>query len=349
MKNDKAHLIFPYLNLLRFIAAIVVVFHHFSIQVVPFNEGVLNQWIGNGNFMVNLFFVLSGFVLFHRYQNSDFCTFREYIVFYKKRAKRLLPLYYLGLILSLVYYIYVVGQVDVLRVVVAFVGVQSFDIWSYPVINVPSWSLSVEFFLYLMFPFVFIFLVEKSKQFILVFSAAIWLITEVVFHFSQATYTDLNLDFIPFFSLPSFVIGMACYQLLDPLKNLTKYTKLCLVLIITGVTIIVLFQPYFYKNYSGLLAPLFGLLILSLAAIDTALVKGNWMDRLGELSYPIYILHWPIYFIYGLGLEYYGVPSRHTLEVFISYVLLVLVISALANFLQKKIKKKATRNLPLTN
>ncbi len=347
LKKDSKVVIFPYLNLLRFVAAMVVVFHHFAIQVPPFNDGVLNQWIGNGNFMVNLFFVLSGFVLYHRYQDADFCSISEYIVFYKKRARRLLPLYYIGLIMSLCYIIYVVGQVDVFRVILAFAGLQSFDIWSYPVINVPSWSLSVEFIFYLIFPLVFIFIVDRSRQFTLIFAVVFWVITEGLFYVLQSTYTDLYLHLNPFFSLPSFVLGMVFYRYLPLFKKTSKNMKVVRALIVLVITVVVLYQPYFYKNYSGLLAPLFGCLILSLAAIDTTLKNGNWMDKLGDLSYAIYILHWPIYKIYGFVVEYLDVPSRHTISVFMSYLLLVIIVSIIANFLQGLLMKKTSRQLPL--
>jgi peptidoglycan/LPS O-acetylase OafA/YrhL len=325
----------------------VVVFHHFAIQVPPFNEGALNQWIGNGNFMVNLFFVLSGFVLYHRYQAHSFESPKEIKTFYLKRAKRLLPLYFLGLIAGLGYYLYMVESIDWIRVVLAFSGLQSFDVWSYPVINVPSWSLSVEFFLYLMFPFVLMFLQGKRKQFVLIFSVVIWLVSEVVFNLLQTIFVDLHLDFIPFFSLGSFIVGMASYQYLIFLKNKSHLWHVGLACIMILTTIFVLYQPYLYKNYSGLLAPLFGILILSLAGLSANESKGGWMDKLGDISYPIYILHWPIYFIYGLVLEYFNIPSRHTFPIFGSYILLVIFFSALTNFIQRVMMKKTTRLLPL--
>lgn len=347
LKKDSKSVIFPYLNLLRFIAAMIVVMHHFAIQVPPFDDGVLNQWIGNGNFMVNLFFVLSGFVLYHRYQNANLKGIKEIKAFYLKRAKRLLPLYFLGLTVSLCYYLYVIESIDWIRVVLAFTGLQSFDLWSFPVINIPSWSLSVEYFLYLLFPFVLMMLPKTKPKFIIVLSLIFWGLTETLFHFIHAKYPSLHIDFIPFFSLASFVLGIASYQILETLKSKKQLTRLSLSCFMTLTTIIVLYQPYFYKNYSGLLAPLFSVLIVSLGAISGNANKLSWMNKLGDLSYAIYILHWPTYEIYGLVLEYFEVPSRHTINVFLSYLLLVIIVSTIANFLQGLLMKKTSRQLPL--
>ena len=51
------------LNLLRFFAAFLVVFHHFAYSTPPFDKGILNNIVGNGHFAVTFFFVLSGFVM----------------------------------------------------------------------------------------------------------------------------------------------------------------------------------------------------------------------------------------------------------------------------------------------
>ena len=322
----------------------VVVFHHFAIQVPPFDNGVLNQWIGNGNFMVNLFFVLSGFVLFHRYQNKDFITLNDFTSFYLKRAKRLLPLYFVGLLISLVYYVYITPSVDVPRIILAFTGVQAFDIWSFPVINVPSWSLSVEFFLYLLFPVVFMKLKNKSKSIVGFVAIAMWMLTEVGYNFLHLKYPLLHIDFIPLFSLASFVIGMAAYKFLEQMVLLKPSSRKLLAIVVVSVVIVVLYLPYFYKNYSGILAPLFGLLIVSLSAMPKSKHPTFWLDKLGDLSYPIYILHWPIYEIYGLTLEYVGIPDRHTYPIFLSYVSLVLLGSFVAHFVQKKAMKKIEKS-----
>jgi peptidoglycan/LPS O-acetylase OafA/YrhL len=348
LKKDKSIIIFPFLNLLRFIAAMIVVFHHFAIQVPPFNDGVLNQWIGNGNFMVNLFFVLSGFVLFHRYKTYQFESSKEVFQFYKKRAIRLLPLYFVGLIASLCYYLFVTNQVDVVRVVLAFTGLQSFDVWSFPVINVPSWSLSVEFFLYLMFPFVFRLIKNKNRLVVIKWSIGFWLLMEVLYFFLHREIADLHLDFLPIFSLPSFMMGVVAYLFFPYVDRYSILKKQLLVAGSSILVVILLYLPFFYKNYSGLLAPLFGLLILSLAVMRSKKSERKKVtDFLGDLSYPIYILHWPIYEVYGVVLEYFGVLSRHTLVAFGTYILIVILISIVANFVEGKLIKKTKRPLPL--
>jgi peptidoglycan/LPS O-acetylase OafA/YrhL len=91
---------------LRGVAIIGVLWHHTVYKLWLQSDGVsqlqgpLAAVLNSGWLGVNLFFVLSGFVLYLPYAmgRRECSTLDSWIYFYKRRAVRLLPLYYLSLL-----------------------------------------------------------------------------------------------------------------------------------------------------------------------------------------------------------------------------------------------------------
>ena len=105
------------INGLRGFAILAVIYHHvFSrftgpgfgsfelagITFLPLTH-LANGWLG-----VNLFFILSGFVLSYPYflQNRDFASAEEIKRYYIHRAKRLLPLYYFSIFFCAIFIVH---------------------------------------------------------------------------------------------------------------------------------------------------------------------------------------------------------------------------------------------------
>lgn len=89
---------FEGLNALRFIAAILVVFHHG--EAIRKKNGLANlEWVGffrNGGNAVTFFFVLSGFLITYLLLKENFKTDKISVQeFYLKRVLRIWPLYFL--------------------------------------------------------------------------------------------------------------------------------------------------------------------------------------------------------------------------------------------------------------
>lgn len=87
---------YPALDGLRGLAAIIVVYYHVTGVATGFQGGIF----GHGYLAVDLFFALSGFVLFHAYEER----FRQGLsvgTFLRLRLVRLYPLYAVGLLIGL--------------------------------------------------------------------------------------------------------------------------------------------------------------------------------------------------------------------------------------------------------
>lgn len=160
------------LESLRGVAALVVLFHHVFVifrprfaplrNAVPWFYEVL-QFISDLNLLAVLFFfVLSGFVIQLSQQDADFRLPGRVKTYMIKRARRILPLYFLALAVTLLFGFLsdnlsdrsfsgrnLVGNLLFLQTSAAFE-----ESWVIPFgKNGPLWSLSYEVFFYLFFPF----------------------------------------------------------------------------------------------------------------------------------------------------------------------------------------------------
>jgi len=150
-----------FLTSLRGLAAILVVLYHASYNV-DWPEGHLLKLVFSQGFLaVDFFFVLSGFIIAYTYSDrfSEF-TWSNYRVFLWKRFARIYPLHLFVMLLfvSITVVIFITGRPPDSRwypVDGFFFKVLLIDAWwtGYATTwNVPSWSISAEWFVYLTFP-----------------------------------------------------------------------------------------------------------------------------------------------------------------------------------------------------
>jgi peptidoglycan/LPS O-acetylase OafA/YrhL len=157
----------PALTGLRGVAALWVFFYHallFSHRVGS-NAQVPTSWLGGAGYLgVDLFFVLSGFVLMHRYGVANLhVDIRRFGAFLWKRLARIYPVHLVGLALVLVLQI-VLGIADLrflpeerLSLEGLLASLALVHAWSFPVErtwNTVSWSISCEWAAYLAFPWI---------------------------------------------------------------------------------------------------------------------------------------------------------------------------------------------------
>lgn len=132
---------------LRAIAIIAVFIHHaFEVKLL---------WMG-----VDLFFVLSGFLITGILFNQKRKTFGKYIgSFYQRRAKRILPAYVVVLIITA--FIFGVGW---LQYWYLYIGGMNFlvPLGLYTPLTLPMWSLAVEEQFYLLWPLAVFWLNRKQ-------------------------------------------------------------------------------------------------------------------------------------------------------------------------------------------
>ena len=154
-----------YLDGLRAVAAISVVLHH-CLSTVWFDGTKPPPFWASLVFFghaVPMFIVLSGFCLMLPVVRGDGSLRGGAAAFFKKRARRILPAYYFGLAFSLLLDFFLLGKKtggiwdNTLPVTWKSVGLhlallQNFSVREFSTINYALWSLSLEWWIYFLFP-----------------------------------------------------------------------------------------------------------------------------------------------------------------------------------------------------
>jgi peptidoglycan/LPS O-acetylase OafA/YrhL len=154
---------------LRGIAAIWVVVFHFSEIVAKFVSTDRSLLLTKGYLMVDLFFIMSGFIIYHVYHRSfesgfTGFNFRQFIV---ARFARVYPLHFVTLMLAIAIFVPTFGWDDSFddpkAIVTNLLLIHSFGIHKIFNWNVPSWSISAEWWAYMIFPFLSLYICRKKK------------------------------------------------------------------------------------------------------------------------------------------------------------------------------------------
>lgn len=288
------------LDSLRFLAASTVMFYHFHawyLSTKAQNHGLSR----NAYLMVDFFFVLSGFVI-HQTYSKRINNWAEYGDYLRRRLARIYPLHLVTfLFMVAVSASALAGHVNVSHdgrfrlsaVLPNLVLVHAWGIEGWPVgppsFNGPSWSISAEFGVYLVFPLMLV--LQRRLRPLLWFVFALSLIALGVFVRSAAgldAWTLATWDFGVFRAVPTFAMGMGISSLMQRrtfhVRSSIVYLAILLLAVSmhfdVGDTIIVLMFP-----------PIIWLAANADACGGLRLLKSRLLVRLGEASYSIYLLH----------------------------------------------------------
>jgi peptidoglycan/LPS O-acetylase OafA/YrhL len=287
----------------RFLAALHVVLFHVREAFVGIPEPLMNI-LRHGNLGVNLFFILSGFVLAYTYLVPG----RERIDrrnFWVARFARIYPLYIFAALLAAPR-VLVKGDIPRESLVPTIVSTVSLtQAWTGLIDwNIPAWSLSVEAFFYLLFPVVAVWVCRLEARGLIVAMAAFWLASQVVplLYVSAGrplVWRDVVL-YNPVLRLPEFLIGIALGRLfMRRTEIVRRRMTVCAWGSAAALALIMAVGSRMPGEllHNGLLDPLFATLIFGLAGTGGFLVRlfGNRaMVILGEASYGVYILQQPV-------------------------------------------------------
>lgn len=298
------------LTFTRFIAAIMIVFHHYARGFFPFNTSPAHFIVENSNLGVSYFYLLSGFVLVIAYGN------KEKIIpaaFYTNRFARIFPLYLFSLLLILVSYIAAHQMNNYLGFALNVFVLQAWYPPEATKFNAQTWSIGVEFFFYFVFPFLVRYVYKKSKlRNVVMLSMVFWIITQILFNYLLQTGYDKGLNteshnllyYFPPMHLSTFILGnLAGYYFLNKKKNLFAYHDGLLVLFFI-ILIFIMSGPTPVSYHNGMMAIVFIPMILVLSEGKGRIAR--WFSKaplvyLGEISYGVYILQYPV-FIFGYSI-----------------------------------------------
>ena len=153
--------IYPSLNGLRALSIIFVIFSHIKSELdkIPILSDLFYYigFISDGQFGVNVFFVISGFLITILLLKEEDCYGRISLKkFYLRRFFRIFPAYYFLLLVYAVLTVFSIINISQLSWLTAITYTKYFN-WSLDWFTAHAWSLSIEEHFYLMWPFVFLF------------------------------------------------------------------------------------------------------------------------------------------------------------------------------------------------
>jgi peptidoglycan/LPS O-acetylase OafA/YrhL len=301
---EKKEVHIDYLDGLRGLAILLVLAAHF------FGNYYLCQFGWTG---VNLFFLLSGYLITGRLYDGEKTAANDYSYFrnfYGRRVLRIFPLYY-----GCLFVFFVVLPVVYSRYGLHFSGLYQAQWWywaylsnwnfylhGYPdnIILITFWSLAVEEQFYLVWPFLFYYLPQAGRVKVICF---IWLLSlalrmtsanPVLSYFSTLTAAEPLL-------LGALLCVLEKQERLGLIRRLVAPALLLGVLVLGAVFVLndnlanwnPLLMRYGYSGIDLLLAGLlYGVLAGRWRSFWREVFSAGWLCWLGRYSYGIYMFHW---------------------------------------------------------
>jgi peptidoglycan/LPS O-acetylase OafA/YrhL len=307
----------PALTGIRAFAAGLVLLYHID-QVIG---GALAQPIFKHGYVgVDLFFVLSGYIICHVYFTSLRRPNRKsFLIFIWHRFIRLYPAH-MTVLIGLVVVVALASKFGVSLnhpenwqygdLIWHVALVQAWGLTPIPTWNSPSWSISAEWFAYLLFPLVAASLARVGDSAVaFAFGAFALIFTAIIFLLSGWSLdTGVGLPALVRVA-GEFFCGAAFCRGVGLLLGTIRSNQIADVI---GCAAIVAFVFGLFADLADFV--LVGLLAVvvpcaAMAEGGLSLLFGNRIANfLGEISYSIYLVHWPILLALRRALEKWQTP-----------------------------------------
>lgn len=366
--DSKKH--FKILDALRGVAAIVVVLFH----ILEFYSGGdhVKQVINHGYLAVDFFFMLSGYVMAHAYDDRwNTMTLKD---FFKRRVIRLHPMIIMGMTIGGILYYFGASDISPIiadtsfwkLILILIIGYtllpvpNSMDIrgWNemHP-LNGPAWSLFLEYIANILHALI---LRKLSK---IMLGVLVVLAGAALIHMAV---TSANGDIIGGWSLEPEQLRIGFTRLLFPymagmlLRRTIKIIKTRSTFLISSILLIIMLsfprlggheQVWINGLYDSLTVIFIFPIIIYLGAIGE--IKSTFSEKvctfLGDISYPIYIIHYPFIYVFYAWIYKNNIPMTVgfwtglgllIILIILSYAVLKLYDEPLRKWLSKRYMRK---------
>ena len=323
--DSKPH--YALLDALRGAAALMVVWYHFF-EGYAFAEGTAITTFNHGHLGVDLFFMLSGFVISYAYDDrwnraNNPLTLKE---FFKRRLIRLHPMLIMGAVIGLVAFLLQGGvkwdgtptpiSWSLVALVLTMLFIPAYPGAPYDLrgngemfsLNGPSWSLFFEYIGNLLYALVIRRLGNRALAVLTAVLGVAW----CLFVATDVSGYDMigigwTLDTANFFGgllrmMFPFSLGMLMARNFKPVKIKGIFWIAWAVLF--GLFSVPAFEKCGAISVNGLYE--FACILLVFPAIvwftasgeTTGKVSSAFCKFLGDISYPLYIVHYPVMYLF---------------------------------------------------
>lgn len=345
MKVSSTNEILP-LTGIRFVAVLMIYLYHYSFKldlsgiIVP---GMFQQFFLG----VQVFFVLSGFVICYKYFEKSELKKTFILTYYLRRFARIYPLFFF--LTTFTFIIFAIKNIhesslgkEYLLNITFLKGLSS----KYFLSGIgPSWSLTVEEIFYFFSPFIFFFIKRKNILFLQVpfwwSIGIIFIIMFSVFPFEGFFQSANFVFFVTFFGrcfefylgiyLALYITGMPRSQKWTfPRFSFPLYTYSGFLIMVLTIFLIFEISHYYQTKASEIFIGIFFTNIIfpiSVAIFFFGLIKESTLVRklfstsifqlLGKSSYAFFLIH--------IGVVAYGVQKYVSQNIFILFFVLQLI------------------------
>lgn len=264
-----------FIDFLRYVAMVEIFLSHFHGEKIPI--------IFSGDFGVSIFFMISGLLLVYPERNLDY--------FWRKKAIKLLPLYYLSTVL-----VYIISKVFVgltatpasppvtLLKSIVFIphAIENEIRFIYPAL----WFIYIEVFIQLIF---FIFAkILKSRYKAAFPTIGVILGLNILSYYTHNPYLNFYGNVLVFYFVPGFITGLFLQTVSLPEKNWGPVISS--IIVVVGTIAILFYATKYTSN-------LFNICLLSILFFITINLFYNIrvssiIKCLSRISYSFYIIHY---------------------------------------------------------
>jgi peptidoglycan/LPS O-acetylase OafA/YrhL len=294
---------------LRGIAALLVAIFHFEMAIARFVPAQQTMFFEKSYLMVDLFFIMSGFIIFHVYRQNFQSTIKktELRKFIVARFARIYPLHIFSLLLLVVLVIafspagmYPNRMEEPSTILANIFLLHSFHTTTIYTWNIPSWSISAEWVSYMLFPLLALFINSKKTFSVIVLTlliiAAYLSIMFVLprinpLHPEIPVPHNINTTYDYGFlrGIAGFTTGMMVYLLYLSSAARNFFQKD----IVALISLLLLFLAMHFAVNDGYCVILFALIVIAFACNNGYLHKicnNRILQYLGLISYSIYLM-----------------------------------------------------------
>lgn len=331
----------PEIDGLRAIAVLAVLIFHANAN-----------WLPSGYLGVDIFFVISGYlitkIIYREMMNGEF----SYVEFYKHRAKRILPAFLTVLIFATVgvYIIYV--PIDIVKYNESAISslfffanlyfahsADYFDSNTYDKPLLHTWSLSTEEQFYLIFPIILFLVVRNFKNREIAIISGLIIFSLLV---SQINILTTESYYFPYLRFGEILIGaLFSFFSTKNLKPISNYILISALIICLFIKTDTFGFINFLKTIAICIISAFLLISKPTCRQDNYVLNNDLMVKIGLISYSLYLWHWVFFAI----TRYYF--SREILPIGITAA--IIFLSFLAALLTYKFIENPIRRKTFTN
>jgi len=243
---------------------------------------------------MGFFFTLSGFVIMHVYEGR-INSFGKYGNYLRKRLARIYPIFFATFVISYLYAIYTRNHSDMFAPSAILPNLLLIHAWNTTkmlTFDYPSWSVSAEMFVYLLFP-AFLFMVNRMRDFAVALPFGLAFAIAGVFSlFGLGDWVAATYNGGCLLATPCFVAGMVVHRLLTRefagfrapvwLAHGMAFATIALVLARAPANLLLVYMPA---------------LVFVMAAAEPerpGVLSRPFARDLANASYGFYLLHIPV-------------------------------------------------------